>query len=83
LSLTRRVGVPNQNGVILRLPDGREVRITLWEWPRGDAPLGKDGEALVVRLRVDAPRDVGVVREELTRTDQGPPPSTPSSPGGD
>lgn len=84
LSVTRRVGVPVQNGIILRLPDGQTVRLTIWEWPRGKMPLDENGEALRVRVRIDAGRDVDVVREELTRPDpNASPPSTPSQPGGD
>lgn len=67
LSLTRKVGVVGQNAVVLTLPGGARVVVTLWEWPAGQKPLKVDGsgEPLEVRMRIDAPRDVHVLRGEL------------------
>jgi hypothetical protein len=76
LSVTRKPGIVNQNGILLRLPSGQEVRITLWEYPAGAMPLDGNGDALQVRVRIDAARDIRVVREEIA----GTPPNTPSQP---
>ena len=60
LVLSRRPG----ERVIVRLPDGREIRIAVVEYRRDRQ----------VRLALDAPDDVVIYREEL-RDEQGQPPA--------
>jgi sRNA-binding carbon storage regulator CsrA len=40
-------------GIVLRLPDGREIRVVLVQREQG------------LRFQIDAPRDVEILRDEL------------------
>lgn len=49
LTIGRRPG----QGIVLRLPDGQEIRVVLTRHEQG------------LRLMIDAPRDVVILRDEL------------------